>query len=485
MRTYQFLLLINYVTCAMLILHMIFVSKKKPERIAAWTFFMFIPFVGLLFYILIGGGLNYTVKRMISKKTISSAEYDGHIKKQIIEIKKDKNPKLYPKKFKDLILLNLNNCDSIFTTNNNIEYFLFGEPALEKIIEDIKNAQTSIHLQSYIFANDKVGKQVRNLLIEKAKQGVEVRVLYDAIGSLFTSKAFFKKLKKAGGLITQFFPPFLNIKLFNLQANYRNHRKILVIDGKIGYTGGLNFRDDHLGRKKSLSPWRDTHVRIIGDAVYTLQNIFLSDWRYSIGDKHKAEYYINEKYFPQNKVENKIGIQVLSSGPDNTNESIKECMIKMIVSAKKKIRIQSPYFIPDDTFMGSLKLALLSGVEVEIMIPKKVDHWSVHFASMSYINDVIKMGAKVYIYNGFIHSKTLMIDDEILTLGSCNIDIRSFSLNFEDNIVIYDYKKVKEYSAIYNQDIEQCSVYNEQSRKSKNIFSKILTSICRLFSAIL
>ena len=351
------------------------------------------------------------------------------------------------------------------------------------MMEDIKNAKSTIHIEFYIFANDKTGKKMKNLLIEKAKQGVEVRLLYDSVGSLNTRKRMFKK---AGGMIAEFFPPFLNIRFLNINANYRNHRKVVVVDGKIGYTGGINVRDDHMGLSKKLSPWRDTHIRIVGSAVSSLQNIFLSDWRYSISDKNTVDYYLNEKYFPvAPKNVGNIGMQVLSSGPENSNEAIKECIIKMIVSAKKKIRIQTPYFIPDDTFIGSIKLAVLSGVEVEIIVPKKIDHWHVHYASLSYLNDMLSLGVKIYEYQGFIHSKVVLVDDSILSLGSCNIDIRSFSLNFEDNVVIYDQERVVEYSKIFDKDLESCVPYTEQSRKKKNIFVKIMISLCRLFSAIL
>lgn len=486
MTTFQIFLLINYVLCLLIVLQMVFFSKKKPERIVAWTLFLVFPFVGLFFYCLVGGGLNRMSKTMIKRKQLSSAEYNRHIKKQIEEIEKNKETNDYPEEVRDLILLNLNNSDSIYTQNNSIEYFCDGGSVFDKMMEDIKNAQSTIHIEFYIFANDKTGKKMKNLLIEKAKQGVEIRLLYDSIGSLRTRKRMFRKLKKAGGMIAEFFPPFMNIKFLNVNANYRNHRKVVVIDGKIGYAGGINIRDDHMGLSKKLSPWRDTHVRIVGGAVSSLQNIFLSDWRYSIADKNKVDYYLNEKYFPvAPKDSGDIGMQVLSSGPENSNEAIKECIIKMIVSAKKRIRIQTPYFIPDDTFIGSIKLAVLSGVEVEIIVPKKIDHWHVHYASLSYLNDMLSLGVKIYEYQGFIHSKAVLVDDEILTLGSCNIDIRSFSLNFEDNVVIYDKDKVVEYSKIYDKDLENCVRYTEQSRKKKNIFVKIMISLCRLFSAIL
>ena len=488
MKTIDILLLINYILCALVVLDMIFVGKKKPEKVIAWTLFILIPFVGLFVYLVIGAGLSGFQKRMIKRFELSNSQYHKHIKNQI-KILKDKNePNSYPTEYKDLILLNLNNADSIFSINNDLKYYLDGETVVDDLISDIKNAKSTIHLEFYIFAHDKIGKKMIALLTQKAKEGVKVRLLYDAVGSLHTSKHAFNKLKKAGGEVSQFFPPFLHIKYLNFKANYRNHRKICVIDGNIGYTGGFNIRDDHLGRIKRLSPWRDTSVRIFGGAVHSLQNIFLSDWRFAVKDMSSPQDYENEKFFPIIKeidsIE-KVPMQVLTSGPDSKNEEIKVCLIRMINSAKKSIKIQTPYFIPDEAFLGALKLAMLSGVKVELIFPKCIDHWHVHYASLSYINDLLKFGINVYIYDGFIHSKVVIVDDEVLSLGSCNIDIRSFSLNFEDNIVIYNKQKVLEYTKYFEEDKINCKIYDENTRKRKNLFEKIVISFCKLFSAIM
>ena len=481
-------ILINYILCLAVILNMIFVSQKKPERIIAWTILLIIPFIGLFIYIIIGAGLNTFSKNMIKKFELSSKDYDEHIKKQIKTLEENPDVKSYPQEYKDLILLNLNNAGSIYSRNNEIKFFLDGKSVLQSLKEDIKNAKSSIHLEFYIFANDKTGKDLIRLLTKKAQEGVEVRILYDSIGSFHTHKSTFRKLKKAGGKFSAFFPPFLNIKFLNFKANYRNHRKICVIDGKISYTGGFNIRDDHMGEVKRLSPWRDTSIRIYGGATHSFQNIFLSDWRFSTKDKTNPEFYINDKFFPNIKLDNQqdmLPMQVLTCGPTSKAEQIKNCMTKMIMSAKKSIKIQTPYFIPDDSFIDSIKLALLSGIEVELMFPKKIDHWHVHYASLSHINDLIKYGLKVYIYEGFIHSKVLLVDDEIMTMGSCNIDIRSFALNFEDNVAIYDQKSCLEYAEYFNKDKESSTIYDEVQRKKTGIIKKILISFCRLFSAIL
>lgn len=485
MSGFQIALLVNYILCILLVLDMVFVRKKKAERILAWTIFLLIPFVGLVIYLVLGAGLDNFSKSNIKKVQDSAKEYHEHLKKQIDIARNDKSVK-YQEEVKDLIVFNFNSAESLYSSNNTVDYFCDGQSALDSLLNDIKNAKSTIHMEFYIFSNDEVGKQVKNALIEKVKQGVEVRLLFDAVGSVGTKLSSFSKLKKAGGKVAEYLPPFLHIDLLNINANYRNHRKICVIDGKVGYTGGFNIRKDHMGKKKRLSPWRDTTIKLTGSAVNSLQDIFLSDWRFATRDKTKLQDYFTEKYFPVIKSDNgSVPMQILKSGPDSQSEDIKACMIKMIVSAKKYIKIQSPYFVPDDAFLGAIKVALLSGVKVEIMIPQKIDHTLVHFANYSYLNDLLPFGLNVYVYTGFIHSKVLLVDDQILTVGSSNLDIRSFALNFEVNAMIYDSKKVVEYSKIFEDDKKNCTEYTLQSSKKKSLAFKLATSFCRLFSGVL
>ena len=488
MKAFNIALLVNYSLCLAFLLNMIFVSKKKPERVIAWAIALMIPFLGAALYILIGAGLNSFTKRMIKKYELSSKQYEANIKKQISVLQNSDEISSYPTEYKDIILLNLNNANSIYSRNNNLKFFLDGKSVFNSLINDIENAQSTIHLEFYIFANDKTGKKLIKLLTKKAQEGVEVRVLYDAIGSLHTHKQAFRKLIKAGGKVSVFFPPFLNIRFLNLNANYRNHRKICVIDGNIAYTGGFNIRNDHMGEVKRLAPWRDTSVKIHGKAAHSFQNIFLSDWRFATKDITNPGEYNNKKYFPDVKSQNiqqNANVQVITSGPYSISEQIKHCMIKMMMNAKKSIKIQTPYFIPDDSFIEALQLAVLSGVEVELMFPKKIDHWHVHYASFGHLNSLLKSGIKIYLYEGFIHSKVLFVDDNVLTMGSCNIDIRSFTLNFEDNIVIYNEDLVKEYANYFEEDKNNCVIYTDEMRKKENVFKKILINFCRLFSAIL
>ena len=268
--------------------------------------------------------------------------------------------------------------------------------------------------------------------------------------------------------------------------NYRNHRKIVVIDGKIGYTGGMNIRNDHIyGTAKKTSPWRDTHLRIEGSGVYLLQNIFLNDWRYTQKENSAPDEYVKQGYFPKVKKKGDISLQVVESGPDLPIQKIKETYIKMITNAKKYVMIESPYFVPDDSFLSALKIALASGVKVGIIIPIKPDHKSIFHVSISYLKELLDLGADVYLYKGFLHSKALVVDDNKVSIGTCNTDNRSFALNFEDTVIIYS----KEFTASYWQsvmeDIRASVKIDQQYYKERRWYTKFLQAIYRLGSPIL
>ena len=487
MKVFDILILINYIFVILSVTSMILRGEKKPVKIFAWTIFMLIPFVGLIVYIYVGRGISLKTKYMLKKRKVRINEFDELLNEEV-KLVKSNSLGYYEQENKDLILLNLNNANSIYTIYNDVAYFKWGKNMLESLLTDLENAENTINVMFYIFATDATGKRVRDMLIKKAKQGVKVKVIYDAVGSMFTNKKFFKQLIKNGGEVEAFFPPLFGIKFLNGYANYRNHRKIVVIDGKIGYTGGMNLRNDHMGLKKKLSPWRDTHLRIEGPAVYELQNIFLSDWRFLNKTYVPARVFFTERYYYKFDVDDntdkKIGMQIIASSPDTLNQPIKECMVKMIMSAKKSIKIQSPYFILDDSMRESLILALLSGVNVEIMFPKNADHLAVWLASLSYLKDIQKYGAKIYFYNGFLHSKTLSIDESVVTVGSCNMDIRSFSLNFEINCLMYGEKITRQQNELFENDKLNAQLITTEYFNKLNIFKKIGMKISVLFSAI-
>lgn len=367
---------------------------------------------------------------------------------------------------------------------NDVKIYNWGKDKLADLKRDIKHARHSINIEYYIFEDDETGNEIMDLLCQKAKEGVDVKLIYDSIGSRHAPRRFFKKLAKAGGQVAEFFPPFMHFRMINLKVNYRNHRKIVVVDGLIGYTGGINIRDDHMGKDKRLTPWRDTHVRIEGSGCYALQNIFLDDWRYCKKDGTPPMVYLENGYFPSPKICGDVNVQVLSSGPDSLEQQIKEVFVKLITSAREKVYIQTPYFVPDDVFMSALRIAVKSGVDVRIMVPKIPDKKSVYHVTLSYLKEMVELGVRVYLYNGFLHSKTIIVDSNKLSIGTCNTDNRSFGLNFEDTAILYSESLNKEYSLTFFKDMKQSEEINIDYFKRKKWITKFAQAILRLLSAL-
>ncbi len=461
---------------------MVFYEKRKPENIIAWlTVLTFLPIIGFLLYVVFGSGLSVTTRRMIKKKSISERD----IIRNIDGIQTLEEAKLDGILKDDQELVTL--CYSFGSypiPGNDIKIFTNGKDKIEALKKDILNAKESINIQYYIFANDKTGKVIMDLLCKRAREGIDVKLIYDSIGSRKAPRRFFKKLEKAGGQVGEFFPPLLHIRNLNLKLNYRNHRKIVVIDGRIGYTGGINIRDDHIGLDKKIKPWRDTHIRVEGSGVYALQNSFLDDWRYCTNDNTPPKLYLENGYFPSPKICGTATVQFVTSGPDSQVQKIKETFVKMIINAKKRVYIQTPYFIPDDVFFAALRIAINSGVDVRVMVPNVPDKKTVYLATLSYLKEVADMGVKVYLYNGFLHSKTILVDDNKLSIGTCNTDNRSFGLNFEDAMIIYSESLNKEYENIFDNDMKNSIEVNSEFFKKKKWITKMLQAIMRLLSSL-
>src|SRR5690625_4216951 len=276
------------------------------------------------------------------------------------------------------------------------------------------------------------------------------------MGSRLLSRRYIKRLKNAGVHVDAFFPP--KIQKLKLKINFRNHRKLAIIDGKVGYIGGFNIGDEYLGKKKKFGYWRDTHLRIYGDAVRNMQTRYILDWNQA----SRNDILYEDRYY-DSKHQGNTGVQIVSSGPDSDWEQIKNGYIKMIMSAKEYIYIQTPYFIPDESLRDVLRIAILSGIDVKIMIPNKLDHPFVYWATLSNIGDMLNAGAEVYIYqNGFLHAKTIIVDGKIASVGTANIDVRSFRLNFEVNAFLYDRGTTQELEQAFFDDME---VSTQMSKK--------------------
>lgn len=480
-------LLVLFIINFFFIATMVFLERKKPQAIIVWTLVLILlPGLGFVLYAILGNGLSIKTRRMLKNQSVMWKELKQLVsnQKQAITTKELNSNKIAIDN-KNLILLNIDTCESVYTENNQIKIFTSGQDKLKSLLSDLEEAKSTINLSYYIYASDETGNQVSDVLMKKAKQGLTVNLLIDAYGSKRFKRKKLKEMLKAGVNVCEFFPPLKIFRSINLRLNYRNHRKIAVVDGKIGYIGGVNIRNDHMGIGRKAIAWRDDHIRIVGDSVFDLQRLFLKDWRYAFAPARKKSYNL-EKYFTVNdEVYNNCGVQIIHSGPDDERQQIKLAMISMITNAKKSICLQSPYFVPDDSFLDAIKIAVQSGVQVDIMIPKIPDKTIPYYASLSYCEDLIRYGVNVFAREGFIHAKTLLIDDSVCMVGSCNSDIRSFSLNFEASAVIYDKKIAEQMKEIFVRDKKESVMLNSAYFKGLTRGKKSLKAVCRLFSGIL
>ncbi|MFD1036968.1 cardiolipin synthase [Virgibacillus byunsanensis] len=458
----------------------IFLERKDASSTWAWLMvLLFIPIAGFFLYLVFGRKLSnqriftWDTKSRLGVKTSVQAQLNSMVERTF----HFKHAELSG--YRDLYLLHLRNNDAIFTQDNQLKIFTDGNEKFKALIQDLEKATNHIHLLYYIIRHDQLGKQIAEVLIKKANEGVEVRVLYDDMGSRGLSRAFKKRLRNAGGEVEAFFPP--KIPKVNFKINYRNHRKLAIIDAKIGYIGGFNIGDEYLGKNKKFGYWRDTHLRINGDAVRMMQTRFILDW-----NQASRNDILYEDRFYAAVPSGDVGVQIVSSGPDSEWEQIKNGYIKMILSAREYIYIQTPYFIPDESLQDALRIAALSGVKVKIMIPNKPDHPFVYWATLSYIGDLLSAGAEVFVYqNGFLHAKTIVVDGKIASVGTANIDVRSFRLNFEVNAFIYDIGVSDQLVKAFDHDIKFCSQMTRKLYAKRSLGIRFKESISRLLSPIL
>lgn len=462
-------------------LTIIFLERKNPSATLAWIMILFlVPVVGIVFYFLFSQ--NIARQKIFRMTKYEEAIINASLNEQVNAIKQGDfvftNPE--SKKWQDMIRLHQTYSNSFFTQDNKISVLTDGKHKFDSLIKDLKAANQSINIMYFIVKNDSMGRLLIDTLIEKAKEGVEVRLLIDAMGSRQISEKALEPLREAGGQYAFFFPPMF--KYLNLKLNYRNHRKLVVIDGEVGYLGGFNVGNEYVGRKKKFGYWRDTHLRLMGSCVQDMNARFILDWRFA----SKENIVISQAYYDEPFQAGTTGIQIVSCGPDSLKEEIKQGYLKMISSAKKNIYIQTPYFVPDASILEALKTAVLSGVDVRIMIPCMPDHMFVYWATYSYVGILLNLGAKIFIYdNGFMHAKTICIDGEVASIGSANFDIRSFRLNFEANAFVYDAAEVYKLEAIFETDMMQSHELTKQLYRSRSLIIKFKESISRLLSDLL
>jgi cardiolipin synthase len=459
----------------------IFLERKNPSATLAWIMVLFmLPGVGIFLYFLLSQ--NISRQRIFRLSNYEASVLDSTLNDQIQSMQSGEYmfTNQEAEKWKDMILLHQSYSKSFFSQNNNLSIFTEGEKKFEALFRDIFNARHSIHVMYYIIKNDRMGRSFIDALTEKARQGVEVRLLIDALGGRQIHSRLLQDFEEAGGKYAFFFPP--KLKYLTMKLNYRNHRKLVIIDGNVGYLGGYNVADEYVGRSRKFGNWRDTHLRLTGSCVQDMNARFLLDWRSAT----REPLLLASAYFNGIVDEGSSGIQIVSCGPDSRRSEIKRGYLKMISSAKKSIYIQTPYFVPDASIIESLKNAIFSGVDVRIMIPCMPDHMFVYWATLSYVGDLLRCGAKIYIYkNGFLHAKNICVDGEVASVGSANFDMRSFYLSFEVNAFIYDGDVVAKLEKAFEKDMEESEDLTWEKYCQRSLWIKFKESISRLLSDLL
>ena len=460
----------------------VFFQRKDPKSVWAWLLILyFVPVLGFIFYLLVGTDMHK--KKMFRTKEIED-KLNNAIRRQEMLLLGKELPESYAemKDYGDLVLYHLQASGAILTDDNDVQFIVDGKEKFRLLLEDMKQARKSIHIQYYIMKDDEIFASMKEILLMKVREGVEVRILFDGMGARFVKPGVWKELEALGIETAEFFPPIFG-KL-NLRINYRNHRKIVVIDGRIGYVGGFNVAREYAGLDEKFGYWRDTHMRITGSAVSSLQVRFILDWNFAAQKRTLSfDQYIEE-------AEDTLGahcpVQIVTSGPDSLVQSIRNTYLRLIHKAKRSIYIQTPYFIPDEAIMSALMIAVRSGVEVNIMIPCKPDHPFVYWATYSYVGELVLQGAKCYTYNnGFLHAKGIVVDELVLSYGTANMDIRSFALNFEVNAIIYDRDKAEEMAGYFREDLKHCRLITRNAYQGRTLLIRCKEQISRLLSPVL
>ncbi len=452
----------------------VLMDHRQPAKTVAWVLVLvFLPVVGIVIYFFFGQ--NTRKERFISQRSL-----DQLTKRSMLEFAEQKNLKI-PADQGALIKLFTNQNWSFPFKDNEVDIYTNGYDFFHMLLRDIGKAKNHVHIDSYIFNDDALGYMVADELVEKASQGVEVRVIYDDVGCWNVKNEFFERMREAGIEVHAFMP--VKFPAFTGKVNYRNHRKLCVIDGKIGYIGGMNIATRYIKGRSGLA-WRDTHLRIRGGAVYGIQRAFLVDWYFV-----DRTLITNRRYYPEvsEKLKNDCLIQIVTSSPISPWPDIMQGYVRILLQAKHYVYMETPYFLPTEPVLFAMRTAALAGVDVRLMIPYKTDAKLVEWASRSYVMQTVESGVKIYLYKaGFNHSKLLVSDDALCTVGSTNIDFRSFENNFEANAFIYDEQMACRLKDVYLQDVKE-SVLLEDVRDLGNqtFVQRLWESLVRLISPLL
>jgi cardiolipin synthase len=456
------------VVAAVAIIHVL-MDNRQPAKTMAWVLVIaFVPVVGVIFYLFFG--INHRKERIISQ-----SQMDELTKRSMLSFVEQHDFHV-PERQKPLVDLFVNQNLALPFKDNQIDIMTDGYAFFPELLRDIAEASHHIHINMYIFEDDALGRLVADALMDKARQGVKVRVIYDDVGCWRVNSRFFEHLREAGVEVVPFLP--VRFPSFTSKVNYRNHRKIIVIDGRIGYIGGMNFARRYVSQK-----WRDTMFRLQGGVVYALQRAFLVDW-----------YFVDHTlitdriYYPTSQISSKSGVaQIVTSGPLARYPEIMQGYVRIILAARRYIFIETPYFLPNEPILFALKTAALAGVDVRVMCPMSSDAHFIDWASRSYLREIYEAGARVYLYEpGFLHSKLLISDDSLVSCGSVNVDFRSLENNFEANVFVYDEGTALRLKKVYLDDQSHAILLGDvPNRLHPKFYARLWESFTRLVSPLL
>lgn len=473
---------IVFAVTIVLIIIVLVLENSSPVHTLAWIMVLiFLPIVGFVFYLFFGR--NWRKTKLFNRKGLQDAmqldELSGkYFSQQSCPVKPGLESKLRK--------LLERNSKALLTCSNSVEVISDTVESFSRLVAGISAATRHIHMVYFSIANDATGKLLKDLLIEKAKRGVEIRFIYDDVACWRLPQSFKQSLRKAGVRFVPFMPVW--IPFLNSHMNYRNHRKLVIVDGSTAYLGGLNIGDQYLGKTPYFGYWRDSLAVLRGDCIYSLQAIFLLDWFFvskeNLLDPQKFEHYIDRSDHGDSR--SHCPIQIVASGPDSNHANILQLYFSAISNAEQSIRITTPYLILNDSLLMALRTAAISGVKIQIILPGKPDHFMVFWGSRSYFQELMEVGVEIYEYQkGFMHAKILIVDDEVLGLGTANMDLRSFNHNFELTALIYDDRAVRQALHAFNADIAASRQVDLQEFQKRNLIQRSKESLCRLFSPLL
>lgn len=477
-------LVINYVIAISAAFFLLKSNQNPHKTLSSLLFLVALPFIGLVIYYFFG--LEYRKAKIFKRKDLNAhnliASWDKRL--HISNLQLDGFEDTFLEDRVKLVKLLRHNQQAPLTVTNKVDILINGEKKFASVFKDIKTAVHHIHLEYFIIKDDCIGNALIDALIEASSRNVAVRIIYDSVGSDLSRKVL-EKMTTAG-IQHHPFMPVLFSKLTR-KANYRDHRKIIIIDGKIGYLGGVNISDDYVNLEKDngTNYWRDTHLRLEGHAVKSLQAQWLLNW-YFVCPEDANNCEVDSHLFPEVEEKHHKAVQIAASGPDTDWANIMEALFIAINSADDYVRITTPYFIPNEAILTALTSAARSGINVQIMVPKKGDSWAARYASRSYFEKLLDSGVEIYWYTkGMLHAKTMVVDDQFATVGTSNMDYRSFDINFEINALIYDADIACELNNYFYQDINDCELINPDLWAKRSTLERFKESFCRLWAPLL